>query len=218
MAIASLICGIVGPCLGWFPCLIGLILGIVSLVKISGSGGRLHGRGLAIAGTAISAFWAVLLPLMAALLYPTIVGALDQANGAASRNNVVQLGIAAMNYAADHKQQLPPAETWPEELKKEDGITDDILKDPGNRAAGRAYAMNTFMGGKIAYVPHPTRTVLFFECKFGSPPAGGPELLPEKPRHANKYIIGFCDGHAEHVPPEELGGLIWNPKAESAGY
>ncbi len=62
MAIASLVLGILG-----ITALLGLILGIVSLVQINRSRGRLRGQGLAIAGICVSAFaLLVLIPVTAA--------------------------------------------------------------------------------------------------------------------------------------------------------
>ena len=75
MAVASLVLGIAGflCCFCGAPAIVGLILGILALNEISLSGGRLEGRGLAIAGIAVSgavlasyllfALWAMLASL-----------------------------------------------------------------------------------------------------------------------------------------------------------
>jgi hypothetical protein len=52
MAIASLICGILGFLC--FPAVAGLVLGIIALVLIGRSEGRLKGKGIAIAGIVVS--------------------------------------------------------------------------------------------------------------------------------------------------------------------
>jgi prepilin-type processing-associated H-X9-DG protein len=93
------------------------------------------------------------------------------------------------------------------------GLPAAVMTDPGDDKGGRAYAMNAALNGSIAY-PDVGRTVLFFECRPGAPPAGGPDLLPDKPRHAGRYVIGFLDGHVESVAPEEVRRLIWQPKPE----
>jgi len=56
MAVASLVLGIAGLlcCCCGAPAIVGLILGILALSEINKSGGRLEGRGLAIAGIAVS--------------------------------------------------------------------------------------------------------------------------------------------------------------------
>lgn len=54
LAVASLVLGILGFCSAGLTALVGFVLGLVSLRKIKKSGGRLGGRGLAIAGTWVS--------------------------------------------------------------------------------------------------------------------------------------------------------------------
>jgi len=55
LAIASLVCGISGIVTCGVSAIAGLILGIVALSKIGKSGGKIGGRGLAIAGIVVSA-------------------------------------------------------------------------------------------------------------------------------------------------------------------
>ena len=213
LAIASLVLGIVGPCTVGLGSIIGIILGIVGLVKIGKSAGAKGGRGLAIAGIAVSGLGILILPVLAAILLPAVFGALDLANAAASVSNVKQLCTAADVYANSHGQQLPPADSWPQVLQEQMGLPAAVMADPADRQGGLAYAMNAGLGGTIQH-PGPSRTVLFFECRPGAPPAGGPDLLPDKPRHAGRYVIGFLDGHVESVAPEEVRQLIWQPKRE----
>jgi prepilin-type processing-associated H-X9-DG protein len=190
--------------------IMGIILGIVGLVKIGKSAGAKGGLGLAIAGIVVSAAGLLVLPLLVAILLPAVFGALDTAKSAQSMNNVRQLCTAAHKYAASHRQQLPPADSWPQVLQEQMGFPAAVMTDPGDDKGGRAYAMNAALDGKG--VAENGRTVLFFECLPGAPPAGGPELLPDKPRHAGRYVIGFLDGHVESVAPEEVRRLIWQPK------
>jgi prepilin-type processing-associated H-X9-DG protein len=217
LAIASLVLGIAGPCTVGLGSIVGLILGIVGLVKIGRSAGAKGGRGLAIAGIAVSAFGIVILPvligMLAAILLPAVYSAMDMAHATSSVGNVKQLCTATQMYATAHRQQLPPADSWPQVFQEQMGLSGNIMADPGDDKGGRAYAMNAGLDGSIAY-PDVGRTVLFFECRPGAPPAGGPELLPDKPRHAGRYVIGFLDGHVESVAPEEVRRLIWQPKPE----
>jgi len=215
MAIASLVCGIVGPCTVGLCSIIGVILGIVGLVKIGKDPAALRSRGLAIAGIVVSGLGILILPFLwalAAILLPAVYGALSLANSASSANNVKQLCSVTMQYAASHRQKLPPVDTWPEVFQQQLGLPPQVMADPTDEEGGRAYAMNAALAGGTLVAPDPGRTVLFFECQPGSPPAGGPELLPEKPRHAGRYVIGFLDGHVEAVPPENIENLVWEPK------
>jgi prepilin-type processing-associated H-X9-DG protein len=201
----------VGPCTVGLASVAGIILGIVGLLKIKSNPATMKGHGLAIAGIVVSGLGILILPLLGmliAILLPAVFGALDLANSTSSANNVKQLCSVTMQYAASHRQKLPPVDTWPEVLP----LPPQVMADPSDQAAGRAYAMNAGLAGKTIAVFDSSRTVLFFECRPGSPPAGGPDLLPDKPRHAGKYVIGFLDGHVEAVPPENVENLVWEPK------
>jgi len=218
LAIASLILGIVGPCTVGLGSIVGVILGIVGLVKIGKSAGQLGGRGLAIAGLVVSGIGVVILPFLVgaavAILIPAVVGTREVALNAASANNVMQLCKAAHIYAANHKDEFPAADSWPDALK-ELVMVAQVAADPADPNGGRAYAINAAVAGKrLASVRQPSETVLFFECAPGSPPAGGPADLPSQPRHHPGYVIGFCDGHVEIVPKGEIGRLRWELDGE----
>ena len=89
---------------------------------------------------------------------------------------------------------------------------DDALTSPFAPDAGRAFAMNSALENRrLVEIGEEWRTVLLFECGFGSPPAGGRELLPETPRGRKGYVICFADGHVETVSREEVEDLIWEP-------
>jgi len=215
LAIASLILGIVGPCTVGLASIAGLILSIAGLAKIKRSAGQLGGRNMAIAGLIISAVGVVIAPLLLmAILMPAVFGALNQANAASSANSVSVLCKVSMSYASRHNSTYPPGDTWPE-IFRGMGITDATLANLADRTAGRGYAINAAVAGKPqSLVRQPSETVLFFECAPGAPPAGGPDALPTKPRFGREHHIGFCDGHVERIPIEELGRLIWNPEEE----
>jgi len=217
LATASLVCGILGPCTVGLAAIAGLILGIIALSRIAKSAGQLTGRGLAIAGIILSAATPVLLAIvamLAAILLPALTHTRSRAQAAMSMSNMKQLCVAANAYAMDHDETLPPTDSWPEALRNY-GIDDQVLADPSDAETGRMFAVNAyFEGRRMDRIAPPPRTVLFFECAPGAPPSGGPELLPEEPRHAGRYVFGFCDGHVESVAPEEVGRLIWQPKRE----
>ena len=217
LAIASLVCGIIGPLTVGLTSIVAVILGIVGLVKISKSQGALGGKGLAIVGTVLGGLFLLALPfiaLIAAIAVPAFVTARGTAQATMSMSNLKQLSMAAQVYAAERDCALPSPTGWPQELRKFYG-SDQVLKDPACRDGGRAYAMNAALGGmRLDSIANLGRTVLFFDCAPGSPPGGGPELLPPAPRHPEGHNIVFCDGHVEAVSVQELDTLIWDPKAD----
>jgi hypothetical protein len=108
LAISSLVLGV----LGLFSCgvtaLVGLILGIVSLVKINGSKGQLRGKGLAIAGICVSAFFLLLIPFYAALMLPALAKAKGRASTISCVSNLKQIGLGARMWANDNSDTFPP--------------------------------------------------------------------------------------------------------------
>ena len=135
-----------------------------------------------------------------------------------SMQNVKTLGRDANWFASNHEERFPMEANWPEALRAAPGFAESSLTDPASPASGRAYAINAKVAGRqLSAIHRPDRTVLFVECAFGSPPGGGPELLPPQPRRPGGYVIGFCDGHVERILKEDLGQLLWEPGADAKG-
>ena len=119
LAITSLVLGI----LGLFTCgvtsLVGLILGIVALVKVSRSGGQLSGKGLAIAGICTSALFLLMVPIYAAMLLPALARAKAKAQTINCLNNMTQIMTATKIYVDDNHGVMIPlwvqqgAPGWP---------------------------------------------------------------------------------------------------------
>ncbi|MBN1807626.1 MAG: DUF4190 domain-containing protein [Planctomycetes bacterium] len=107
-AIASLVLGILGfltafILVGFLLAIVGLILGIVALGKVSK--GQAGGKGVAVAGTVISGIAllsGVFMVIMAVAMMPAITGARDRARTVKDMNNLRQLNIAATMYADDN--------------------------------------------------------------------------------------------------------------------
>jgi prepilin-type processing-associated H-X9-DG protein len=212
-AVASLILGICSFCTFGITGIIGLILGIVALGNINRNPARIKGSGLAIAGMIVSCVSFMFVILQLPVIMPAVFRAKTQAKMLVSSTNLRQLSQAAISYADDNDGNFPPSASWPEAMRSY-YKDKKLLLSPFDPEAGRAYAMNSKLDGrKRGEIQQPARTVLFFECRFGSPPGGGPELLPESPRadtHAG-YQMAFLDGHVERVRPEKLEELIWEP-------
>ena len=151
------------------------------------------------------------LSILAVILQPVLRSGRAAAKTGVSKSNLLQIGLAARMYCLENRNVLPPADTWPEAIVPYLGgdlSTRETLRSPHDPDAGRAYAMNAQLAGmEIDDVDD--KAVLFFEAEFGSPPAGGPELLPAKPRGPDGYVIAFADGHVLTVPKDEIGQLIW---------
>jgi prepilin-type processing-associated H-X9-DG protein len=212
LAVSSLVLGILGLFTCGITALAGLVLGIVSLVKVNRSGGLLSGRGLAIAGICTSALFLLMIPIYAAMLLPALAKAKARAQSISCMNNVKQLELAAIMYANAHGDKYPSAEHWCDALLAQ-GQSAKVFQCPGDSTGSRSdYAFNQNLSElPTSKVTNPGRTVLIFESDGGWNQRGGRELAVRNPRHAGWVIVGFADGHAESVPESRLGGLVWNP-------
>ena len=107
LAIASLICGIVGPCTLGLASIVGLILGIVGLKKIKAGGGAVGGRGLAIAGIIVSVVTLIIGLILAvilggALLFaPKFTKRSEHSKIAAVHVDIANIGVALDAYELD---------------------------------------------------------------------------------------------------------------------
>jgi hypothetical protein len=102
LAIASLICGILGFLL--LPAMVGVARGALALARIRRSKGQLRGQGLAIAGMALSAVM-----MMGTIPAGLVVSALAKAKAESVQcsSNLRQIALAARTYSSEHKGTLP---------------------------------------------------------------------------------------------------------------
>lgn len=111
MAIASLVCGILGL-LSCLPAgIVGCILGIVATVRANRDPARYGGKGLAISGICtggVSVLMVPVLALMISIMLPSLARAREITKRAVSASNLRGIGQAAMVYAFDNGKVFPP--------------------------------------------------------------------------------------------------------------
>lgn len=95
LAITSLVLGVVG-CFLTSP--IGLILGIVALVKVNRRPHEYGGKGLAIAGIVLNSLGILILPIIAAIAIPNLLAARRFANEASAIKTLETLAAAEQKY------------------------------------------------------------------------------------------------------------------------
>jgi hypothetical protein len=210
LAIASLICGILGLFTCGIGAVIGLILGIVALTQVKKSHGALGGFGIALAGTIVSALFLLMIPVQLAMVLPAFAKAKQRAQTIQCVNNMKQLALAARIYSREHGDHFPPAATWCDAIKSYAG-SERIFKCPSGNPAERChYAFNSRLDGMDEKSINPN-TVLFFETEGGWNVSGGPELMLPQSRHGRTYVVAFTDGSVQQLTSERLATLRWNP-------
>jgi prepilin-type processing-associated H-X9-DG protein len=206
MAIVSLVLGVLGIVTAGLTGLIGLVLGIMSLVKINRSAGSLQGRGLAIAGICVSGFWVMMIPIMAAMVFPVFARARESAKKAICLSNVKNICIALEMYAADHDNHLPSANAWSDDLRTYVRNL-DTYQCPSEQDLACAYAYNASLSGaSLADIADPVNEVSIFESNAGWNAAGDWGLLVPEPRHLGGDNYGYADGHAAWEVRDESYG------------
>lgn len=215
LAVVSLVLGLLGLLTLGLAAIPGLILGIIALVKINKSQGRLEGTGVAIAGTAVSGVVLLLLPIMAAMLLPALAKAKGKAQGIQCMNNVKQLNLAIIMYANDHGEQFPSADKWCDLVKPYLGGSDAAFHCASQSNDRCSYAFNAGLAGrKLTEVTSPAETILVFSSADGWNQSGNRAAL--KPHsHGNVFTYGYADGHVEIHRPGTERRLTWDLPAES---
>lgn len=229
LALLSLVLPVLGFCmslyfviprdesiLSWHPfyiiwglsAIIGFVLGVVALVKIGNSNGRIAGRvsaALGISVATISLFLVCLLMMPIKRIPPLVVCGF----------HLHRLGMAMRIYANDYDGKYPAASKWCDLLIKDyDGgyyvKVDDFVCRSALRGGDKGlshYAMNPNCEPNS-----PEDVVLLFETKGGWNQYGGPEILTVENHRPKGCNILFNSGHVEFVKPEQIGKLKWKDK------
>jgi prepilin-type processing-associated H-X9-DG protein len=131
--------------------------------------------------------------------------------------NVKQLGLAAIMYASDHGDRLPPAGDWPaatypyiknREIYRCDLVRRRRVKPGGESAIETDYTMNAALSGvSQADISHPEQVPLFWD---GTALQGGAETVAY--RHEGRANVVFADGETRAVTREEFQRLRLTPK------
>jgi prepilin-type processing-associated H-X9-DG protein len=212
LAVTSLVLGILGVFTCGITALFGLVLGIIAMVKVKNSGGRLSGGGLALAGTILSGIFLFMIPIFAAMMLPALAAAKQKAQEINCVNNEKQLALAVRIYSGDNKDMFPPAATWCDAIKTYAGNGNErVFKCPAANSSSRCdYAFNARLGGLDENKINP-QTVMIFESDGGWNANGGSELMIGKARHARMFVVAFADGSVRQLPQSQVGTLRWDP-------
>ena len=204
LAVTALVLGILSLCSFFITALPAIICGIIGLVKISKSEGRLKGKGLAIAGIVIP----VVLLIMTSTMLPAFHGAREKVEQLICTSNMHQLSIAMITYADDYGGKFPPSDQWCDLLTSYAGGNERIFNCNPAESGGFSYGFNKNLDGLTTADISP-QTVMLFEIEGGRNIAGGAELLYAQRHQDEGCNIVFADGHVEFVKSERFGDLDW---------
>ena len=101
LAIWSMVLGILSLFCNIFTGVIGFILGVVALIKINGSNGKLKGSGFAITGLICSFLF---IPIGIGMMLPAVQQVRNAARRTTSMNNLRHLGLAQHNYESAYSE------------------------------------------------------------------------------------------------------------------
>ena len=210
LAIASFVLGILSFCTLCLTALPAIILGIVALVKIGGSGGRLKGNGFAIAGIVVPVVAGVfVLPVLLGITLPALARARQVAFRMVCGTNMSSIGKAMIIYANDYDDKFPTSSKWCDLLVEHAEVDKMTFQCRGAAEGPCNYAMNenaAALGNSV-----PPNMVLLFETHPGWNQAGGAEILTTDNHQDDGCNVLFVDGHAEFVKKNALNNLRWKP-------
>ncbi len=210
LAIASFVFGILSFCTFFITALPAVVLGIVALVKIANSGGRLKGNGFAIAGIVVPVVAGVfVLPLMLGITLPALARTRQVAFRMVCGTNMSQLGKVMLLYAGDYDEKYPTPSKWCDLLADYTELGPKTFRCKGASKGPCNYAMNENVAelGTSA----PPDMVLLFETHPGWNQVGGPEILATENHQNDGCNVLFVDLHVEFVRTHALSDLRWKP-------
>jgi len=211
LAIASLVLAILSP----FTCLLtglpAIILGIVALVKIEKSAGRLKGKGLAISGIVVPGVAFPVIALLMGILMPALARVRQIAFRMVCAENMSGFGKAMLIYANDNDDKLPTPSKWCDLLIEHCDVFEKTLQCKGAPEGPCNYAMNNNVEN-LDTRTLPPDMVLLFETYPGWNQSGGPEILTTDNHQGDGCNVLFVDTHVQFVRTEDINDLKWKPE------
>jgi prepilin-type processing-associated H-X9-DG protein len=201
LAVASLVCAILGLCVPVIPGVIAIVTGILGLKRANDPRGS--GRGLAIAGISIGAVSILLSTCMVSILLPSLNRAREMANRVKCAANMRQIGVELQMYASSNAGQYPPdLDTL---LAKSNTLTPSVFACPSSSDTAAPSNNQLSAGGHLSYVYFPDLT--------NSSPANRLVLYENPTDHHDGVNMLFGDGHVDWIPMAQAQPMIAQMKA-----
>ena len=160
----------------------------------------------------------LLLPVLAAILFPVFSQARAAAQKTACLSNMKQMGVSLLMYQAENNDNFPKADQWYDKTVQESkspGFHCPIaVREAGTDAIG--YGFNKALSGLSAEKVAPQdKTVMLFESRETGKNVAGSQADVQIPgRHygggSKSGNYGFADGHCKSYPDTSPPGT-WKP-------
>ncbi|MEI6518912.1 MAG: DUF4190 domain-containing protein [bacterium] len=198
LAIAAFITGL----LGISP--VGLVLGIISLKRINESGGQLTGKWMAITGIALSSFSLIMIPILAAILFPVFAKARMKARESTyvqtCLSNQRQMAAAMQMYAQDHEEMFPSDKTVWTDINVDSAI---LICPSADKSKTISYGYNMGMS-KIKMESIPDYSLMMMTADGGNAANKLTGVGDMQFRHLNLCAVSYVDGHVATVTKESM--------------
>jgi hypothetical protein len=211
LAIAAFVMGILSMFCSIFMAIPAILCGIIALVKIGKSDGRLKGNGFAVAGITVPAIVIFLItPILLAILIPAISAPKHISQRVVCGINLKGLSTAMMVYMNDYDDKCPSPEKWCDLLIQKVDVPLKSFKCPLDPEGSFSYAINENLY-KIEPGQGSPKMVAFFEAGLGRNGVGGlDDVVQRHDRHESVgCIVTFADGHTAFIRAEEIPNLQW---------
>jgi prepilin-type processing-associated H-X9-DG protein len=129
------------------------------------------------------------------------------------QKNMMKLGIATLQYAEDHNEHLPPANTWATDIMPYLSPDDRkrVFHCPDANTP-YSYAFNTTVSGdSLDNIPRPADTVMLFESDANTLNANGSEADFDFDRHSGMSNVVYVDGVVRGINRYSISSLRWKP-------
>ena len=154
----------------------------------------------------------VMLPILAAILFPVFAQAREKARATACLSNTKQQAVALLMYAQDYDNRYPDSTAWMTGIQPY-AKADAILHCPSlahSGASAYGYALNKNLSRtNLDKVASPQDTAEIWDSTDPGPNVADTlQSLPNPGRHIKGNNFAFVDGHAkwwkDSIPPPSI--------------
>ncbi len=137
----------------------------------------------------------------------------EEARRQSCLGNLKSIAIRELMYAQDYGDRTVPADHWCD--RSIDYITNTQILCCPSGGAPCAYDLNRAMGDRrLGAVENPASVPFVFDGSRGWNGVGGETTVVY--RHLDCACIGFADGHAAWLTPQEVVASSWSPRSSGA--